>query len=194
MTTWHWVRHGPTHEKSFVGWRDVPADLSNTALIGRVRAHLPDTALIVSSDLVRSVHTADVLTSAGHERLPHEPDLREINFGVWDGMRWDAIAARDPQLSRDFWEKPGDVQAPDGESWNQTMGRVSAVVDRLNGAHPDSHIIAVAHFGVILTQVQRALGVSAYAAMAHKIDNISVTTIRLQGPDQWEVERINHLP
>ncbi len=194
MTTWHWVRHGPTHEKSFVGWRDVPADLSDIALIDRVRAYLPADALIVSSDLIRSVHTADALTAQGHTRLPHEPALREINFGVWDGMRFDAVAARDPQLSRDFWEKPGDIVAPEGESWNQTMARVSAVVDRMNTTHAGAHIIAVAHFGVILTQVQRALGVSASAAMAHKIDNISVTTIKHRGPEHWEVDRINHLP
>lgn len=194
MTTWHWVRHGPTHEKSFVGWRDVPADLSDTALIGRVRDHLPKNALLISSDLVRSVTTADVLSNDGHTRLPHDPALREIDFGVWDGMRFDAVAARDPELSRAFWEQPGDVRAPEGESWNQTMARVSAAVDRMNVAYPDRHIIAVAHFGVILTQVQRALRVSAYEAMAHKIDNISVTTLHHNGSDAWDVTHINHLP
>lgn len=194
MTTWHWVRHGPTHEKAFVGWRDVPADLSDTALIERVRGHLPEEAMMVSSDLVRSVSTADVLTAPRHIRLPHEVNLREIDFGVWDGMRFDAVAERDPDLSRAFWENPGDVTAPDGESWNQTLARVNTVVDRLNMAHPQGHIIAVAHFGVILTQVQRALGVSAYQAMAHKIDNISVTTLRHLGADRWDVAQINHLP
>ncbi|MEH6647730.1 histidine phosphatase family protein [Sulfitobacter sp.] len=194
MTTWHWVRHGPTHEKSFVGWRDVPADLSDTAMIERVRDDLPDDAVVVSSDLIRSVATADALSAPRHTRLPHEPDLREIHFGVWDGMRFDAVAARDPELSRAFWEQPGDIRAPEGESWNQTMARVSAVVDRLNAAHPQSHIIAVAHFGVILTQVQRALRVSAYEAMLHKIDNISVTTLQHLGNDRWDVARINHLP
>jgi broad specificity phosphatase PhoE len=194
MTTWHWVRHGPTHEKAFVGWRDVPADLSDTALIERVRAHLPKEALLVSSDLMRSVHTADVLHLPDHTRLPHESDLREMDFGVWDGMRFDAVAARDPELSKAFWETPGDISAPDGESWNQTGARVDAVVDRLNAAHPNGHIIAVAHFGVILTQVQRALGVSAYKAMAHKIDNISVTTLYHQGGDDWTAKGINHLP
>lgn len=194
MTTWHWIRHGPTHEKSFVGWRDVPADLSDTAQINRVRAHLPAQALIISSDLIRAVTTADVLTLPGHHRLPHDPDLREMDFGVWDGMHFDEVSARDPQLSRDFWENPGDVKAPDGESWNETMMRVSGVVDRLNTAHHDAHIIAVAHFGVILTQVQRALGVTAYETMAHKIDNISVTTIKHHGDAQWDVSAINHLP
>ena len=194
MTTWHWVRHGPTHEKSFVGWRDVPADLTDTALIYRVRKHLPRQALVVSSDLIRSVHTADALISAEHSRLPHAPDLREINFGIWDGMRFDAVAARDPELSLSFWEQPGDISAPDGESWNQTAARVDAVVDRLNAAHPNTHIIAVAHFGVILTQVQRALGISAYEAMSHKIDNISITTLHHHGGERWKVEAINHLP
>lgn len=191
MTVWHWVRHGPTHEKTFVGWRDVPADLSDAAQIARLQDHLPETALVISSDLLRSTATADVLQQS-RTRLSHHRDLREMHFGVWDGMHFKDVAARDPDLSRAYWETPGDVQAPGGESWNQTAARVNGVVDAMNAAHPDTHIIAVAHFGVILTQVQRALGVTPYAAMAHKIDNLSVTTLIHQTGD-WQVEKINHL-
>ena len=61
MTTWHWIRHGPTHQKNFTGWRDVPADLSDTAAVARLSAHLPGTALVISSDLTRSVTTASAL-------------------------------------------------------------------------------------------------------------------------------------
>lgn len=193
MTTWHWVRHGPTHEKTFVGWRDVPADLSDTALIARISAALPDPALLISSDLIRSSATADALSAPGRVRLPHHRDLRELNFGVWDGMKFDAVAARDPDLSRAYWEAPGDIAAPEGESWNQCMARVSAVVDQMNTAHPEAHVIAVAHFGVILTQVQRAGGLSATQAMAHKIDNLSITRLH-HGPSGWKAQGINHLP
>lgn len=193
MTTWHWVRHGPTHEKTFVGWRDVPADLSDADQIARLDAHLPHEALLISSDLIRCVATADVLEARARARLPHHPDLREIHFGVWDGMHFKDVAARDPELSRAYWEKPGDVQAPQGESWNQTAARVNRIVDAMNDSHPDTHIIAVAHFGVILTQVQRALDVSAYEAMAHKIDNLSVTTLHHRA-GSWEASAINHLP
>jgi broad specificity phosphatase PhoE len=193
MTTWHWVRHGPTHQKTFVGWRDVPADLSDTAQIARLDAHLPDTALLISSDLVRASATADALAGANRQRQSHDPDLRELNFGVWDGMHFTDVAARDPELSRAYWETPGDIAAPNGESWNQTTTRVNAVVDRLNHAHPQADIIAVAHFGVILTQVQRALGVSAYQAMAHKIDNLSVTRLCFNAGG-WSAGSINHSP
>ncbi|AXI48145.1 histidine phosphatase family protein [Sulfitobacter sp. SK012] len=192
MTVWHWVRHGPTHEKTFVGWRDVPADLSDTQQIARLNAYLPDEALMISSDLMRASATADALTAQTRRRLPHHKDLRELHFGEWDGVRFDIVAKRHPELSRAYWEQPGDVAPPGGESWNTTSARVNAIVNRLNQDHPHSHIIAVAHFGVILTQLQRALRVSAYDAFAHKIDNLSVTT--LHHGDTCHAEVINHVP
>ena len=193
MTTWHWVRHGPTHEKTFVGWRDVPADLSDRARIARLSAFLPERALVVSSDLIRSITTADALEMPGHRRLPHRHDLRELHFGDWDGKHFTEVAATDPDLSRAYWETPGDVAPPGGESWNAAANRVGKAVDALNARHPDAHIIAVAHFGVILTQVQRAMGVTANAAMAHKIDNLSVTELQYEA-ETWQLRRINHCP
>lgn len=193
MTVWHWVRHGPTHARSFVGWRDLPADLSDRAQIERLRASLPEAALLVSSDLTRALDTADAIRGPDHIRLPHEPGLREIHFGIWDGMQFDDIAARDPDLSRAFWDTPGTVSAPAGESWDAASARVAAAVHRISARHPDRHIIAVAHFGVILTQLQRALGTTAQNVLAHSIDNLSVTTLDWRGP-QPKVDRLNHLP
>ena len=69
-TTWHWVRHGPTHQKIFVGWRDVAADLSAVDQIARLAAHLPKDAVVVSSDLIRCVTTADAIAGT-RTRLPH---------------------------------------------------------------------------------------------------------------------------
>lgn len=189
MTTFWWVRHGPTHEKAFVGWRDVPADLSDTAALSRLADYLPAEALVVSSDLSRCVTTADAIQGA-RVRLPHDPQLREFHFGDWDGMRFDAVAERDPELSRAYWETPGDAAPPGGESWNQAEARVSAAVDRLAAAHPGADLIAVAHFGVILSQLRRARGEDPAEVLAQKIDNLSVTRILVTG----EVGPINHLP
>jgi broad specificity phosphatase PhoE len=64
-------------------------------------------------------------------------------------------------------------------------------VRRIEANHPSAHIIAVAHFGVILTQVQAVLGLGSYEVLAHKIDPLSVTTLR---PDEKRAEVINHNP
>lgn len=192
MTTLWWVRHGPTHEKAFVGQRDVPADLSDHDLIARVAAYLPRAACVVSSDLIRASATADVI-AAGRPRLPDHNGLREFDFGVWDGLRFDQVAARDPELSRRFWEEPGDLAAPGGESWNAVATRVSATVDNLIAGTEHPHLIIVAHIGVIMTQIARAADCPPYQAMGHQIDNLSVTDIRRTATG-WHIGAINHLP
>jgi broad specificity phosphatase PhoE len=193
LTVWHWVRHGPTHARNFVGWRDVPADLSDLPLIDRLRRALPDDAVLISSDLSRARDTAEAIREEGHLRLADDPHLREMHFGQWDGLHFDDVSARDPDLSLRFWDDPGDVRAPGGESWNDASARVAAAVARIGARHPGRHIIAVAHFGVILTQVQRALGVPPREALAQRIDNFSITTIDSSGLGPRLV-RVNHVP
>lgn len=192
VTRLWWVRHGPTHERAMVGWRDVPADLSDRAALARLDAHLPAGAVLVSSDLVRATATADAL-GQGRQRLPHMAGLRELHFGDWDGQTWDAVAATHPDLSRAYWEAPGDHAPPNGESWNEATARVSAATDALVAAYAGRDIVIVAHFGAILTQVQRALGCTAVEVFAHRIDTLSVTRLDLDGSG-WRVVQINHLP
>jgi len=190
MSRFFWVRHGPTHAKSMVGWSDLPADLSDTAQLARLSAALPQEAVVVSSDLVRASATADAI-AATRQRLPHDPDLREIHFGDWELARFDEV--EDQERLRAYWDHPGDVRPPGGESWHEVSARVERAVDRLLTAHQGRDIIAVAHFGVILTQVQKALSIGAYEAFSHRIDNLSVTELHRDGVG-WKALRINHLP
>ena len=71
--------------------------------------------------------------------------------------------------------------------------RVGAAVDRICADNPVSDLILVAHIGVIMTQIQRASGGSAYAAMGHMIDNLSITDMSVTDA-QWHIGTINHIP
>ncbi len=183
------VRHGPTHAKTMIGWSDIPADLSDTAKINRLRSALPD-APVVSSDLIRATATADCLQPA--TRLPHDQNLREINFGKWEQRSFADVEAEDPEHIRAYWESPGDIAPPSGESWNAVRQRVDAAIDGYI-AQSYSDLIIVAHFGVILTQVQRVLGIGAYEAFSYKIDNLSVTNLCF-AQSGWTAVKINHTP
>ena len=192
MTTWWWVRHAPTHEQEMLGWRDVPADLSDRAAIARLEAILPKTAVVVSSDLVRAVATADAI-AAGRERLPHAPALREFNFGDWDGLAFDAVAKRDPDLSLRFWQEPGEIAPPGGESWHDVAERVGGFVATMNQRFAGRDIVAVAHIGVIMTQIGLARGQSPTAAICHRIANLSVTRLICRAK-AWHIGVINQRP
>lgn len=189
MTTFWWVRHGPTHEKSFVGWRDVPADLSDAAALSRLENYLPKDALVVSSDLSRCMATADAIQGA-RRRLPHDKGLRELHFGDWDGKHFSEVSALDPELSRLYWEDPGDHTPPNGESWNQAEARITKAVQELETKFPSKDVVIVAHFGAILTQLARAHQISPAQVLAQKIDNLSVTRITSGG----QTGPINHCP
>ncbi|WP_237072748.1 histidine phosphatase family protein [Pseudaestuariivita rosea] len=174
-----------------VGWSDLPADLSDTGQVARLAAYLPDDAVIVSSDLTRAVQTADAIAGK-RRRLAHDCDLREMHFGAWELRSFSQIEAEDPERIRAFWDHPGDVRPPGGESWDDISQRATRAVDGLLQSGV-SHVIIVAHFGTILTQLQRALGITAYEAFGHRIDNLSVTELSVNG-DDWSVQRINHRP
>jgi Fructose-2,6-bisphosphatase len=181
------IRHGSTHAKSFVGWSDLPADLSDRAAIARLEQALPQVP-VISSDLSRAVDTASAIQAA-RPRLPHDLRLRETHFGDWELLQWSEIEARDGDLARRVFETPGDVAPPGGESWNAFSARVHNGISALSG-----ETIVVAHMGVILALLQKALRCTAFEALAYRVDPLSCTVIDcpegLSGP--WSCTQINH--
>ncbi|MCY4306522.1 MAG: histidine phosphatase family protein [Aestuariivita sp.] len=192
MTHWYWVRHGPTHQKNLTGWHDIPADLSDKNQIHRLNHYLPQSANIVASDLRRASTTADLLSKNRH-RLPDNAGLREFNFGDWDGQDFLTISRTFPYESRAFWEEPGDIAPPKGESWNTAVQRINAAVNELIDSNKKENIIIVAHFGVILTQIQRALNVQPSEALKQKIDNFSITKLS-HNNSNWNLKFLNFVP
>lgn len=192
MRRLYWLRHGPTHQQAFTGWRDVPADLSDRAQIARTAALLPADALVVASDLQRASATAAAIMGA-RTRLPDQPGLREFDFGAWDGLHFTTVAERHPDLSRAYWEAPGDLAPPGGESWNTAAARIETTLQGLLAAHPDRPLILVAHLGAILTQVARATGETPAKTIGHHLRPLSLTEIHLDDSGR-QLIRINHLP
>lgn len=191
MTILHWVRHGPTHAKTMIGWTDRPADLSDRARVARLAAYLPNSALVVSSDLSRAAATADAIGQPSQTRLPHDPTLRELHFGAWEDRSFDDVSAAEPETIAAFWQEPGQNRATGGESWDELADRVSEAANRLIPLGKE--IIVVAHFGAILTQLQRARLVPTTEIFGQTIEPLSVTSLRWHG-DRWEELCANHCP
>jgi len=195
MTTRFWfVRHGPTHATGLVGWTDMPADLGDLAALQRLSDALPGEAVVVSSDLIRARATADAI-AADRTRLSHDPSLREMHFGSWEGLDHRDIPEDEQTLSRQFWENPGDVSPPEGESWNDFAGRVNHGVLSLATRYAGRDIVVVAHFGVIVAALAQALQMPPKGAFSLQIDNLSLTRIdHFPKYDSWRVTGVNHKP
>jgi broad specificity phosphatase PhoE len=193
VTRWWWVRHAPTRAAGAVGWTDAPADLSDGPALARLAAALPF-APVVSSDLARARATADCLAGA-RPRLPDAPALRELNFGAWEGLSFDAAQASDPAAYAAFWAEPGPARAPSGEGFDDLRARVAAFVAGVNAAPPAPDLIAAAHAGTIRAALALAMELSARQAQGFVVDHLSLTRLTwLPDAGAWSVDWVNRAP
>ena len=87
------------------------------------------------------------------------------------------MAERYPEHSTAFWHNPRSATPPEGERWEDLATRVSKFADSLSKESLAQDYIAVAHFGVILTQIERSAEGGIYEALSQRLDYLSVTRI-----------------
>lgn len=110
------------------GALDVPADAQATQQAAQGLAqHLPFGARVQVSPLLRCQQLAQALQALRPDLPCHtEARLAEMNFGSWEGQRWDALPPEAVAAwTRDFWH----YRAGGGECVADFMGRVAAVWD-----------------------------------------------------------------
>jgi alpha-ribazole phosphatase/probable phosphoglycerate mutase len=84
--------------------------------------------------------------------------LREIDFGLLEGLTYDEVADRYPDVWRDWMQAPVDVAFPQGERFDVFGARVELAVAGLTARHRGDAIVIVAHGGVNRLILARALG------------------------------------
>jgi alpha-ribazole phosphatase len=110
---------------------------------------------IYSSDLLRAKQTADFISDSLHVPLHLLPDLREIAFGEWEGLRWSEIEARFFHEAQAWMAKYPHCAAPGGEGFDAFQLRVMRCIRKILGESNGS-VCIVSHGGVmrlLLTQI-----------------------------------------
>ncbi|MBC7705543.1 MAG: histidine phosphatase family protein [Rhodoferax sp.] len=138
------------------GITDMAADDAATRHSAAVLAgQLPPGTQVLSSPLRRCIQLTD-------ELLRLRPDLRattdlrlvEMNFGTWEGWRWDDI----PKAAIDQWNAQfGSWRFGGQESVQELMDRVAGVWQKRD---PDQPVAWVTHAGVIRAAMLLSTGVT----------------------------------
>ena len=174
------VRHAEVELRyagRFVGSSDVPlSDLGlrqAAALARSLRKNRVDQ--LFASPLRRAVQTAEFL----QQDIQIDPDLREIDFGRWEGRSFQEISASGQQEQIDRWSSfDPTFSFPEGESLGAFVDRIARAADRLaNG--PDETVVAITHGGVIRAMICRLLGLSPEKFVLFNAKRASITTVDL---------------
>jgi len=204
VTRWWWVRHGPVPSQKghIYGQKDVSCDTSDLAAFEGLAKVLPQDAIWVTSNLVRTHETLQAIwqQSGQQGEALAEPDFAEQSFGDWEGLAWkDFHAAKDPAYAK-FWEDPGNSRMPGGESFADQILRVGSVIKKLTKKHEGSDIVAVTHSGTIRSAIACALGLDARQALKLSVDCLALNRLDylagIKGEKEggWRVSGINIPP
>lgn len=145
------IRHPPPQVAAGIcyGRLDLPAT-GVEASAAALRAQLPDDLPVISSPLARCRALAEAL----HPSPRLVPALMEMDFGDWEGRRWDDIGA----AALDAWAADLLHHAPPGgESVATLQARVLACLDAL-AAEGEAAGIVVTHAGPMRVALGHARG------------------------------------
>ena len=143
------MRHGSLEQKgllaghtdlvlSELGWQQMAASTESLNI-----------SKCYSSPLQRCRQFAEQFCKQQELSLNIEPDLKEMNFGDWDGKTYDHLwQLPEPNIGH-FWQDPKKVTPPNGERFSEFNHRVRKwwleLID-----HPESDsILVISHAGVI---------------------------------------------
>ncbi len=149
------VRHGKDDDRYRGGWSTLDLTEEGMEQAKRLAAHLRENngayriTQIISSDLVRTQTTADIISAQLGLPVQKEPRIRETNNGDLAGMRNDIALMRYPGL---FFSTLGmDEPYPGGESPRDFYLRIKGWFEDFCRAKPntDGNILIVTHSGVI---------------------------------------------
>lgn len=147
------LRHGATSANREVPYRlqGASQDL-NLDELGLVQARCAGIALahvelsaVYSSPLLRAMQTASAVASHRQLVVRPVPELTEANVGDWEGLTWDEVRERDPDLFSLFMANPGTVPYRNGESFQDVQNRCTPVINALAQLHPNQSIAIVGH-------------------------------------------------
>jgi len=178
------VRHGETEWNAlmkFQGHTDIPLSRKGrqqAKLLGQ-RLAQEKIAAFYASDLSRAFETALIISQFHGDgiEVKRVTDLREINFGMWEGLTTKEIKANFTKEVEKWWKNPLAARIPGGETLAEVVERSRKAIKEIISRHVGEKVVVVSHGGVIRSIVGDVLGMDLNQYWRLKIDNASLSIL-----------------
>jgi 2,3-bisphosphoglycerate-dependent phosphoglycerate mutase len=177
------IRHGETIwnvEGRFQGQQDSPLTPLGIAQAAAAAVHVRTYAptALYSSDLTRTLQTAQPIADATGLTIIHEPALRERNLGIFEGLTHAEAEMRHVAEYTRFAAREPEYVLPAGESLAQLSRRGMRILATLAQRHSGERVAIVSH-GALLTAILRHIqGIALHLPSPFTIHNGSISRVR----------------
>jgi len=160
------IRHGQTDwntQMRYQGSKNMPLNatgMSQASLLGR-RMKNEKVTKVYASTMKRANDFASIIF--GQTDIEPVPELREISFGMFEGMSYDEIMHKHPDIYSKWVKDPLNLTVPGGEDPKSFKKRVLTAFDRIEAsAGSDGYTAVVTHGGPISVIVNSVAGEKSF--------------------------------
>jgi len=180
MSTLYLVRHGHTVVADaglVAGFSDVDLSVEGEASLAKLRNSINNLqfSAFYTSDLKRAKRSMNLLTDKTYVA---DQRLKELNFGEWEGMSWNAVHQQQPELLNTWSSDWVNNRPPAGETFKELADRCGSWLKEQTN-DDDQNILVTAHGGSIRALLCVAMDLPLSSAMQFEIEHASVTKLVL---------------
>ena len=190
------VRHGETDwnaQGRYQGHSDLPLNPKGFKQVQQLAERLLPLQIdfVFSSDLQRALQTAQILVTGRETTIQTDPQLREMNFGLLEGVTFIEAMQRWPGMI-EKWLQDHNQPPQGGEPIDAFDQRVSRFYDVLRQNFDQKTVLIVAHGGPLRKIIQLLLQTAASSSPAWwiNLDHASLSEFQVD-PQTIIIDRLN---
>ena len=171
------MRHGETswnRKKIYCGRNDITLSKTGVKQAKALRNRLKENHIhkVYSSDMRRAVETARIVFK---ERcIKMSPGLREMNFGLFEGLNYKQIIKKYPLIYKRWLNDPYKSYIPKGEDLKTFKNRIQKAFKKIITSGKNKTVAVVSHGGSISIFINTILKVSDFWAYIPKTATFSI--------------------
>ena len=152
-----------------------------------------DIGAIYASPMKRVRQTLAPLLANGAPQPVVLPDLREVDFGDWTGLRWEEVSERFGVSACDWLSQLELAAIPNAESGEALCRRIERCLRQIERDHFAPNVAIMCHGGVIRALLALLLVLPLPKTAAFKIEYASLTRVEITG-NKAELQLLNFTP
>ncbi|GIX47942.1 MAG: phosphoglycerate mutase [Candidatus Tectimicrobiota bacterium] len=190
------VRHGQTDDNlagRISGQAAVPLNARGQEQARAVAQVLAGLGVhrIFSSPVWRARQTAEILAAQLGVALEEVVDLREVDYGDWEGKLFRDL--RQHPITLQVFQDPASVAFPNGERLLAVQQRAVRVIEWVRRQYPQQVTVLVSHGDVLRTALAHYLGMPFNEYRRLTLDTGAISVLELF--DDWvRVKAVNFVP
>ncbi|HTY45023.1 MAG TPA: histidine phosphatase family protein [Patescibacteria group bacterium] len=190
------IRHGITawnKQRRYCGRLDVGLSREGRQQAAKLRRKLEKVSFdkIYCSSKRRAVQTCRIIF--GRARFTKVAGLREINFGVLEGLRHEEIAATYGRLYESWIKDPYKNRIPKAEPMRAFKKRICRTIRKIASSNPGKTVAVVCHGGAIGIFVSSVLKTRDFWRYVPQATSVTVVEYRKAAPRIKKFNDIAHL-